>query len=726
MAVTTTTPSSLPSSQHHVYYANKTSSRGHDSLVLVPSHRRRLQESSSNVISKAYERVCRYASELFTDKGLKTRIPSVTCKWKCAGGTAGKVIETVYGSIEDAADYLEEKGVLSEEARECVSTMGSIGKCTKDKGKELLEDFVRDPTKPIRNNIPPGVKDIFGLRRNLLDDDDCKVPILPKCKATDDGMAVGDLIDEISPISVNTLETLGDLCVCLDDLLVFLDKKRKDVADSVDQEVNEAVYTAIKATVDLVDCFEKELSDAEPCKDESKPGSWVEASYIEEDPNSDGTCIGVHSNEEEVIACEEVKADARGDILIRGAPIDRKRAEKISLAIVSCFIPPTAGACADTVIASLKDYFKDTVNAMKSDLIDWLRSYYQEPYRIIQQSIGNVEQSIDNLNATIRQSCDENVDQTISDAYATVKEKMALVEKILEDTSDLPDKIEEAIDSFEVVVGALDKSYQEHMNDLVVAAATNETPELWDAVNFIATELKPTIESTKFNIKVMQRAEIHLQEIEDALNKTRTAVKECVDETSEAGLKVIKDVEALGLVVEIVRNSLNSFVSDVGSIKEIQPGAFSYQTWMTIQLQNLPCVSVEDWKGFFGSISFNTIEDKIAGCSFEFKVQLPNEHIPYLRIVTDRPRDSQSGDDSDCINEGGIINQSDPPGDEKTSCKCEYRWSGWSKCTLRNPEDCDSGVQTRKFHVMHEPVGGGLKCPHEDGQIFERPCSSCA
>ena len=83
----------------------------------------------------------------------------------------------------------------------------------------------------------------------------------------------------------------------------------------------------------------------------------------------------------------------------------------------------------------------------------------------------------------------------------------------------------------------------------------------------------------------------------------------------------------------VTPGKLSSFLQGLGFrvTNPVQAGIVSYNQWADLNVE-LPCSKMERWESSLLGHTVSADIPKFYSCDFSYKLPLPNEHIPYLRI----------------------------------------------------------------------------------------------
>lgn len=311
---------------------------------------------------------------------------------------------------------------------------------------------------------------------------------------------------------------------------------------------------------------------------------------------------------------------AGDDYVIQAAPVDLELYTSMSVAIGACV---GGGAC-HLIHGVLLDYFKsaakDLGTGFKAFVETFVLTGLLQPLvtasEVPQMLAKDLPQAL-HCKANATEEAFKKLQmkiEVVKDFFQNLKLKVETIQKQSQKTLDALDGVLEALDSS---VTAVIEHLQEGKVPLL--DAVKQISDLSEVKDLFASleNLKAEAAMVKKRAEELDGLKMELKDLGTADN---CGLNDLLDNLKE--IPSLKDwVAAPTRLMEALDINANS----------VQAGVVSYNQWADFNVE-LPCSKMERWESSLLGHTVSADIPKFFACDFSYKLPLPNEHIPYLRI----------------------------------------------------------------------------------------------
>lgn len=311
---------------------------------------------------------------------------------------------------------------------------------------------------------------------------------------------------------------------------------------------------------------------------------------------------------------------AGDDYVIRAAPVGLELYTSMSVAIGACV---GGGAC-HLIHGVLLDYFKSAAqdvgagfkNFVETFVLTGLLQPLVTALEVPQMLANDLPQAL-HCEANATEAAFKKLQmkiEVVKDFFQNLKSKVENIQKQSQKTLDALDGVLEALDSsVTAVVEHLQEGKVPLLDAVKQISDLREVKDLFDSLE----NLKAEAAGVKERAEELDGLKMELKDLGTADD---CGLSDLLDDLKE--IPSLKDwVAAPTRMMEALDINANS----------VQAGIVSYNQWADLNVE-LPCSKMERWESSLLGHTVSADIPKFYSCDLSYKLPLPNEHIPYLRI----------------------------------------------------------------------------------------------
>ncbi|CAE7198761.1 unnamed protein product [Symbiodinium pilosum] len=311
---------------------------------------------------------------------------------------------------------------------------------------------------------------------------------------------------------------------------------------------------------------------------------------------------------------------AGDDYIIQAAPVDLELYTSMAVAISACV---GGGAC-HLIHGVMLDYFKSAAQDVGAGFKDFVETFVLTGLLQPLVTASEVPQMLANdlpqalhCKANATEEAFKQLQMKIEgvkDFFQNLKLKVENIQKQSQKTLDALDGVLEALDSsVTAVIEHLQEGKVPLLDAVKQISDLREVKDLFDSLE----SLKAEAAGVKDRAEELDGLKMDLKDLGTADN---CGLNDLLDNLKE--IPSLKDwVAAPARMIEALDINANS----------VQAGIVSYNQWADLNVE-LPCSKMERWESSLLGQTVSADIPKFYSCDFSYKLPLPNEHIPYLRI----------------------------------------------------------------------------------------------